>query len=287
MSLRVRSIERIPAAPSEASRNEARLYWLGQAGFLIDFFNTRIVIDPYLSNSLNRKYQGTRFPHERMMEPPIAPEAITGVDWVVSTHGHTDHMDPETLRPLFEANPEARYLVPTAELPRAKKRSGRGERIIDVDADDEVALSDEVAATALPAAHEEEELDETGRHRFLGYIFRGRDVSIYHSGDTVPFDGLRRRLERQSPQLSLLPVNGRDELRRSHGVPGNMTLQEAVELLTNGLVGSVIGHHYGLFDFNTLDVDDAEVYLSTLVVELRNRVHLAGLGWEYLVTGNG
>ena len=37
--------------------------WLGQAGFLIRWREFRLVIDPYLSDSLATKYRGTRFPH--------------------------------------------------------------------------------------------------------------------------------------------------------------------------------------------------------------------------------
>jgi L-ascorbate metabolism protein UlaG (beta-lactamase superfamily) len=285
LSLLVRSIEQVPTRAGEASGEGVRLYWLGQAGFLIDFFHTRIVIDAYLSNSLNKKYEGTRFPHERMMSPPVMPAAISGVDWVVSTHGHTDHMDPETLAPLFEANPDSRYLVPAAERDRALERGGPEARTVGVDVGEGMALSEEVAVTALPAAHEEEELDDAGRHRFLGFLFRGRGVSVYHSGDTVPFDGLIDRLEEEKPQLALLPVNGRDEERRSHGVPGNMTLKEAVEFLSRGLVGEVIGHHFALFDFNTLDSEEAMAYLSTLPEGLRSRVYLAALNREYLLGG--
>ena len=47
-------------------RDGVTLYWLGQAGFVIDAPGLRIVIDPYLSNSLEAKYHGTAFPHLRM-----------------------------------------------------------------------------------------------------------------------------------------------------------------------------------------------------------------------------
>jgi L-ascorbate metabolism protein UlaG (beta-lactamase superfamily) len=194
-------------------------------------------------------------------------------------------MDPETLGPLFEANPDSRYLVPAAERHRAVERGGPEARTVGVDAGEGMALSEDVAVTALPAAHEEEELDDAGRHKFLGFLFRGRGVSVYHSGDTVPFDDLTKRLEEEKPQLALLPVNGRDEERRSHGVPGNMTLEEAVELLSRGLAGELIGHHFGLFDFNTLDSKEADAYLSTLSKGLRSRVHLAVFGSEYRLGG--
>jgi L-ascorbate metabolism protein UlaG (beta-lactamase superfamily) len=59
----------IPAErPSELAPRTLRLYWLGQAGFLIDAAPEhaprplRLLIDPYLSDSLAEKYRGKEFP---------------------------------------------------------------------------------------------------------------------------------------------------------------------------------------------------------------------------------
>jgi L-ascorbate metabolism protein UlaG (beta-lactamase superfamily) len=38
-------------------------------------------------------------------------ESVTGLDAVLITHQHPDHLDPERLDPLLEANPEARLIV--------------------------------------------------------------------------------------------------------------------------------------------------------------------------------
>ena len=70
------------------------LHWLGQAGFWIDTGAHRILIDPYLSDSLARKYAGQANDHRRMMPVPVVPEALPRPDVVLVTHAHTDHMDP-------------------------------------------------------------------------------------------------------------------------------------------------------------------------------------------------
>jgi L-ascorbate metabolism protein UlaG (beta-lactamase superfamily) len=38
-------------------------------------------------------------------------ESLTGLDAVLVTHQHPDHLDPERLRPLLAANPDARLVV--------------------------------------------------------------------------------------------------------------------------------------------------------------------------------
>lgn len=63
----VRALRSIPFAGSLAEqlvgevRPGSRIYWLGQAGFIIEMAGYRIIIDPYLSNSLAEKYKDVSF----------------------------------------------------------------------------------------------------------------------------------------------------------------------------------------------------------------------------------
>ena len=51
----------------------------------------------------------------------------------------------------------------------------------------------------------------------------------------------------------LLPVNGRSAGLLTRGVPGNLTLDEAVRLTAAVGTPVLLAHHYGMFAFNTLD----------------------------------
>ncbi|GAB1583689.1 MBL fold metallo-hydrolase [Phyllobacterium phragmitis] len=229
-------------------------YWLGQAGFVVDIAGRRLVIDPYLSDSLAMKYRGTRYPHQRMMPPPIEPAELIGVDYALCTHAHTDHMDPGTLPALFAANPAATLIAPRAVRAAALERSGLPEsRIRFVDAGEALDLGDDLRVIPTRAAHETIERDMHGNHRFLGFLIKGPDVTLWHSGDTIPFDGQVEEVSPHRPDIALLPVNGRRPELSSQGVPGNLTLSEAVELTRAIGASSMIAHHYGLFDFNTIE----------------------------------
>jgi methionine synthase II (cobalamin-independent) len=39
---------------------------------------------------------------------------IKGIDLITCSHNHTDHLDAETLLPLFAANPHAKLVIPRA-----------------------------------------------------------------------------------------------------------------------------------------------------------------------------
>ncbi len=269
----------LSAVESLEAGEGATLAWLGQAGFLIRQGGLRIVIDAYLSDSLAEKYRGTRFPHRRMVPAPVEPGALAGIDWLLCSHGHTDHMDPGTIPALLAANPQARVLAPRAEKARAIERGVPEGRLTLIDAGESVDLGG-VVVTATPAAHEEMCRTADG-YPFLGYVLAGGGVTLWHSGDTVPFSGLAEWLMPFRVDLALLPVNGRDALRAANGVPGNLTLDEAVALADEIGARAMIGHHFGLFDFNTLDPAEGAQRLAVLTPEVE--VRLAEVSTAYRV----
>ena len=67
----------------------------------------------------------------------------------------------------------------------------------------------------------------------------------------MPFPGQVEEAAAFRPDVMLLPVNGRSAALAARGVPGNMTLDEAVELGSAVGTGAVVAHHHGMFAFNT------------------------------------
>lgn len=260
----------------------SRIWWLGQSGFLLHTGGKAILFDPYLSDSLTTKYATTDKPHTRITERVIAPERLTGIDVITSSHNHTDHFDPETLQPLLSANPSAKLLVPQANLETVLGRlGGEGpgvregpgapftERLVALDAGHSVTVSG-VEFSAIPSAHNTVETDANGHHRFLGYLARVGSLSVYHSGDTLLYPDLPTALKRLSPNIVLLPINGNKPERR---VAGNLDGPEAARLAHAVSARLVIPHHFDMFEFNTASPDAFEAECRRLgqrFITLRN-----------------
>jgi L-ascorbate metabolism protein UlaG (beta-lactamase superfamily) len=118
-------------AAAGRSPEQLHLWWLGQSGFLVQWQGRHLLFDPYLSDSLTRKYAQTDKPHVRMTELVIAPERLDFVEVVTSSHNHTDHLDAETLKPLAQANPGLVMVCPEANRTTVRERSGLpDERIV-------------------------------------------------------------------------------------------------------------------------------------------------------------
>lgn len=242
------------------------LHWLGQAGFVIEGAGKRLVIDPYLSDSLARKYAGRLYPHQRLMAAPVGSLELGSVDLVLSTHQHTDHMDPDTLAPLMAQQPHLKLVAPRAAREEALRRARVDDtRLHLVEAGERIVPIPGIAVTATRAAHESLERDADGNHRFLGYVIEIAGCRIWHAGDTVPFDGMVAEVAALKPDIALLPVNGRSATLLANGVPGNLALDEAIAVGRDVGAGAIIAHHFGMFDFNTADptaIDQAATQLA-------------------------
>ncbi len=229
------------------------LWWLGQSGFLLQWKKQRVLIDPYLSDSLTKKYAATDKPHTRMSELVIRPELLKNISIVTSSHNHTDHLDAETLVPVLKNNPAINFIIPEANRNFVIQR-------VECEKNYPVGLNDRQQVTmdgftfhGIPARHNEIERDETGHCKYMGYVIEFGDHRIYHSGDTLWFEGMVDLLKPFVVDVALLPINGDKPERK---VAGNLNGKEAAQLGKAIQAKTVIPCHYDMFTFNTADVDD-------------------------------
>ncbi len=229
------------------------LWWLGQSGFLLQWNGKRILIDPYLSDSLTEKYLTTDKPHTRISELAIKPELLKNISIVTSSHNHTDHLDAETLIPVIKNNPNIKFIIPDANRKFVCER-------VNCAIDFPVGLNDKQAVTingftfhGIPAKHNEIDRDENGNCKYMGYVIEIDKYKIYHSGDTLCFDGMVELLKPFNVNVALLPINGNRPERK---VAGNLDCREAAELGKAIGAKCVIPCHYDMFEFNTADVNE-------------------------------
>ncbi|CAN5527575.1 MBL fold metallo-hydrolase [soil metagenome] len=235
---------------ASAEQEEFHLWWLGQSGFLLQWQGKHILIDPYLSDSLTKKYAHTDKPHTRMTELIVDPSRLNFIDIVTSSHNHTDHLDEETLIPLIISNPGIKFIIPEANRSFVTNRIGSEYNFPIGLNDDEQVIIDGFSIAGVPAAHEDLERDERGQCKFLGYIFQFGPYTVYHSGDTILYEGIENVLTNFNIDVAILPINGKDPNRK---VAGNLNAAEAAALGKAIYARTVIPCHYDMFTFNTAD----------------------------------
>ncbi len=256
------------------------VWWFGQSGFLIKYRGHQFLFDPYLSDSLTKKYAATDKPHVRVSELVVDPASLTGIEVVTSSHNHTDHLDADTLVPLSLVNPGMTLILPEANMDFARDRLQ--ENVPDMAGLNDGKHVDRGAfrITGVAAAHNTIELDDVGRCKFIGFVVDFGPWTVFHSGDTLWHHGLVEALVFHKPDLALLPINGNKPER---GVAGNLNSQEAAALARAGNVAVVIPCHYDMFAFNTAAPADFVKACESL--RQGHRVLSGGERWDSPVSG--
>jgi L-ascorbate metabolism protein UlaG (beta-lactamase superfamily) len=251
------------------------LWWVGQSGFLLRWRDQFLLLDPYLSDSLTKKYAATDKPHVRMTARVVAPEKLNFVHVITSSHNHTDHLDADTLGPLLQANPGAAFVIPEANRDFVVNRLKCETNFpVGVDAEKSVTVNG-FTSHGVRAAHEKIDRDQAGRCHYLGYVVQFGPWTIYHSGDTILYDGMAETLSKWPIDVALLPINGAAPERR---VAGNLNGREAATLARQISARIVIPCHFEMFEFNTATPDEFVATCEKL--GQRQRVLRAGERWS-------
>jgi L-ascorbate 6-phosphate lactonase len=224
------------------------LNWLGQAGFVLQDTMTTLLIDPFLS-----QHEGRQIP------PPFTAENSPKVDFILCTHEHIDHLDLPSLQIMSHKWPEMRIIVPQPIVEQTISAGIPAARVLGVQPGEEHTLGT-ARLIPVPAVHAINcppsiynfGLEESaGMYRYLGYVVELNGVRIYHSGDTLIYEGLIDRLRTLAIDLALLPINGRNYFREQQHLVGNIDEREAAELTAAAGIKAVVPTHYEMFAANT------------------------------------
>ena len=84
-----------------------KITWLGQAGLLFETNTVKIMIDPYLSDSVER------INPKNFRRVPVKKELFDlDIGVLIFTHNHLDHYDPETANRFLAAGKTGQTAAP-------------------------------------------------------------------------------------------------------------------------------------------------------------------------------
>jgi L-ascorbate metabolism protein UlaG (beta-lactamase superfamily) len=166
----------------------ARIEYVGHATVLVDLDGVRLLTDPLLRN---------RVAHLRR-SAPVSSRTGRGVDAVLVSHAHYDHLDLPSLEKLGKKLP---VVVPRGLGGLLRKR--RFESVLEVEVGDTLAIGS-LRIRAVRADHDGSRGPFGASAEPVGYVISG-SKSIYFAGDTDLFDEMA---ELAPVDVALVPIWG-------------------------------------------------------------------------------
>jgi len=167
-----------------------KVTWLGHATVLLEVGGLRLLTDPVL---------GRRVFLLRRLAQPVRAGAVHGVDVVLISHAHRDHLDPRSLKRLGTAT---HVLAPPAAAECLSRHGVTGIR--EVTAGSKVTVH-AVGFEAVHARHDGRRGRRGPEAEAVGFVVRG-GISAYFAGDTDLYPQMAEL--KGSLDLALLPVWG-------------------------------------------------------------------------------
>lgn len=204
-----------------------KITWMTQGSFLFETGGTRILADPYMSDCLEA--QGVK----RMVAYPLSFQELSP-DMLICTHDHLDHLDPETVEKIATLYPDCLMAGP-ASCFNHFKQLGVDEKRCRLMLCGNTFEFKGVKITPVPAYHSDPEA--------VGIILEAEGKKIYLTGDSLYGELLFNEFTANC-DLVLICINGR---------LGNMSIEEALQVVKKLKPASALPMHYGLFAENTAD----------------------------------
>jgi len=202
----------------------ARIEYVGHATVFVDLDGVRLLTDPVLR---------TRVAHLRR-STPVSARVLRGLDAVLISHAHYDHLDLPSLERLGKKLP---VVVPKGLGGLLRKR--KFEAVIEVQEGETLSIG-ELEIRAVPADHEGSRGPFGASAKPLGFVVSG-SKSIYFAGDTDLFDGMG---ELGPIDVALIPIWGWGP---HLGGGGHLDPAGAAEAAARIRPGLVVPIHWGTY----------------------------------------
>jgi N-acyl-phosphatidylethanolamine-hydrolysing phospholipase D len=233
------------------NRSEKTVTWVGHSTLLVQLDGKNILTDPIWSMRAGPiRLAGSR----RYTPPGLDFDDLPGIDLVLITHDHYDHLDRPTIFDLVRKH-DPRFCVPLG-LKRwfTKRGIARVQELDWWESADILGLE----LHCLPAQHfSSRGIIDRYRRLWCSWALRGRTSNLFFSGDSGYFGDLKTIGEKLGPfDLAFLPIGASKP--RIVMKPVHMNAADALQAARDLRAARMVPIHWGTFIL-ALDFGDEPV----------------------------
>lgn len=229
---------------------------LGQVGYILILNNVKLIIDPYLTNSLYKKDKSLN----RLFKINYSQDDLKNTNFVLVTHEHQDHFDIESLKIIFEYSPNVKFILPP-HLHFIIKENIPEANILEPNL--KYKLAENLDVFLIPTAHPEFKFINSYSVSYA-YIIDFEGSRIFHGGDfSLNEHFYSELLSYKEIDLAFIPVNENNFFKTRNGIIGNLTIREAFQLCEDLKVKKLIPTHWDMFLNNSVSYDEIELVYKT------------------------
>jgi L-ascorbate metabolism protein UlaG (beta-lactamase superfamily) len=228
-----------------APESGLRVTWMGHSSLLLEIDGVRVLLDPVWDERASpSQWAGPK----RFFAAPVSLEDLPGVDMVLVSHDHYDHLGEATIRRLagLESMRGARWATSLGVGEVLRQFGVRTEQISELDWTQGVTVGG-LEITAVPSRHfSGRKLTNRFETLWSAFVLKGTKHTVYFGGDSGWWEGFSEIGAAYGPfDLVMLEIGAFDVMWNGiHLGPDGAAL--AFEAL--GGTGLMMPIHWGLFD---------------------------------------
>ncbi|MEA5024342.1 L-ascorbate metabolism protein UlaG (beta-lactamase superfamily) [Desulfitobacterium sp. LBE] len=227
--------------PAKWKNEELTVAWLGHAGFLINFYGTKILIDPAFYERIGLTPLGNyTIGMKRYVACPLTAEQAGKVDLVICSHAHTDHFDYPSLRSM--QSPDT--AVVTAKGTRSLWEGLNYKTIDEMHWGDEKEYPGGLKVKAIEGEHWGARLPWNKEMEANSILLSKNGVNLFIGADTGYTEKFQQQLREVEIELAIMGIAAYSpkSFEARHATP-----EQAIQMAEEMGAKKILPMHWGTF----------------------------------------
>jgi len=261
--------------PEKWRDQDLSLAWLGHAGFLINFYGTRILIDPVFYERIGiTPFSNYTIGVKRYVGSPLTAAQIGKVDLIICSHAHTDHFDFPTLRDLQSTKTSILTAKNTKSLWNG----------LNYNSVDEIHWGDkkqygELSVKAIEGKHWGARLPWNQEMKANSILLSKNGVNIFFGADTGYTESIQQQLREVDIELAIMGIGAYSPKSFE---PRHATPEQAIQMAEEMGAKKVLPMHWGTFKLSQEPMDEPIKRFNQALAGQLDRIAIQDIGATWI-----